>query len=323
MLEPTISYGDLQRKYYLMLKEDAEIARSGRIPGIRFGFSAIDEFTHGMRHDDGDLMILAGDPGMGKTAVAMACLRMHALNESTRADPESSLFLSMEMGKRSTASRYLQMMAGTTQRYLRSGIQDDEIKRLFAHVAAEKDIPLHMNFTSSATLQELKNVIKKSVEENNTKLVVFDHLRCAHLEGESFDPQTKLEQRMHFIRYQICKDLGVAGIVIAHTNKSAAHREDKVPRMSDLSGSQQLSGIVDWLGFVWRPWVYASDDDRDNGVYDATEAYIVWTKNRNDVTGNARFVFEGEHMKVNEWAAGNITVPGTHETYKQEGLDVW
>jgi len=303
-----------------MLIKDAEEAKlSGRLPGIRFGFPAVDDFTHGLRYDDGDLMILAGDPGAGKTSVAMACMRMFAMSESRYTSPLAGLFMSMEMGERATASRYLQMMAEVTQQYLRSGIDKPEIDVLSKSAARERDLPLHLNFTPGGTLPMMREEIARMVEKHNVRLVCFDHLRYMNLPRANRDPNERDAELIRYVKQDIAKSLGVAVIVIAHTNKSSSYREDKTPRMSDLSGSQQLAGQADYIGFVYRPILHASEEEITSGVYEDKEAYLVWAKNRNDRTGDHRFRFDGSTMRVEDWKY----TPISQQVHPDQSLGIW
>ena len=107
---------------------------------------------------------------------------------------------------------------------------------------------------------------------------------------------------MQFLKAEICKGLGLAAIVIAHTNKASAAREDKKPRMSDRSGSNMVSAEADYIAFVYRPWEHLTDAERNdpNCPWQPHDAYLVWRKNRNDKTGDARFFFEGNTMKIED-----------------------
>lgn len=307
-VEPSLTYGQLQADYYKMLRKDAEIlAQTGRLPGIRFGFSAIDDYTLGMRPDEGDAMIIAGSPGAGKTSLVMAALRIFGLSEMQYTEPKWSEFYSLEMGKRFVASRYMQMMSKATQEYLRMGMKIDDIDELFNRYASkEKELPTLINFSPSPKLEQIRENIARSREKRNVQLVVFDHLNMMRLSSESRDKHESQEARMRYVVDRIAKDLGVAVIVIAHSRKAAADREDKTPQMNDLSGSQQLAGSVDFLGFVHRPLMTASKEDIDSGVYGETEAYLAWKKNRYGDQGSPRFIFDGKHMSITDFGNSPI-----------------
>jgi len=302
-LESSVSYGDLQDSYHEMLRKDAEhLSQTGRLPGIRFGFSAIDDYTLGMRPDEGDSMILAGAPGSGKTSTAMAALRMYGLSELQYSEPKYSEFWSLEMGKRFVASRYMQMMSRATQDYLRMGMKVGEVDELFKKYAdKERDLPALINFSHSPKLEEIREGVARSQEKNNVHVAVFDHLNMLRLANESRDKMQAQEDRIRFVVDRIAKELGVAVIVIAHSRKAAADREDKTPQMNDLSGSQQLSGAVDFLGFIYRPITTATSDQVKQGIFSNEEAYLVWRKNRYGDQGSPRFVFDGKHMSITDY----------------------
>jgi len=298
----TLSYGELHDRYQAKLREEAEIVRSGKKVGIRFDFAPIDNYTHGMRTEDGDLMVMAGAPGSGKTSVSMSLMRRYALMERMER-PElrrAALFESMEMGENSTGMRWSQMIGTLTTRELRGGMQPQKIEALKALTDRERDIPLYANFAASPNVEQLKSRIAYHRNAHNVRLVVVDHLAYLDIEGFYKDEYLKQAKIAHYLKHEICKPLGVCMILIAHSNKASAMRDDPRPRMSDLAGSQQLAGKADYINFVYRPWDSASEEAKQTGIYSEKEAFFVWTKNRNERLGDSSFVFDGSTMTIED-----------------------
>lgn len=312
MEDSTFHYSDLRRKYIGTLIDEADyLDKHGELPGIRFDFNPVDKYTHGLRGED--LWILAGDPGSGKTSIAMSLLRRRAIREMLKPTPsKGSLFVSLEMGEDATAMRWSQMIASMTTRELRSGMTRDRIKELNTRWEHEDQIPLWILFGASMKSDTLYQHIEKAIQDNQIDLIVIDHFRRIQMSGRYTDNSLD-EARMQYIKSRLCKRLGVSCVTIAHTNKASAGRDDKKPRMSDLSGSQMVAAEADYITFVYRPYEYLSDIEKQdpNCPWERQDAYLVWRKNRNDQNGDARFFFEGSTMRIEDPA--NMGRPVDHQ----------
>lgn len=296
-------YSEIRQRYIDTLRREHEyLQKHGESPGLRFDFDAVDNFTHGLRKED--LMILAGSPGAGKTSVAMALIRrrgMKAMMSNVEGRKSGSLFVSLEMGEDATAMRWSQMIASMSTRELRSGIQAPRIQHLDDKWREEDDIPVWTLFAAGMKADQLKARIAYMVKRHNIEFVVIDHFRRIRMDGRYSDNALD-EARAQYLKAEICKGLGVSVIVIAHTNKSSASRDDKKPRMSDLSGSQQVAAEADYIVFVYRPYIDLTDDEKHDPScpWTPTDAYLVWQKNRNDRTGDAKFRFDGSTMTIED-----------------------
>jgi replicative DNA helicase len=308
-------YSEMRQRYVDNLKaEMSYIQQYGEMPGIRFGFAPVDEFTHGLREED--LLVLAGDPGSGKTSVAMMLLRMRAMKSMQNAAQGKraggSLFVSLEMGEDATAMRWSQMIASMTTRELRGGMDANRIDHLNQKWGAEEEIPMWALFAAGMKSDQLKARIAFMVKKHGIDLVVLDHFRRIRMDGRYNDNTIALDEaRIQYLKSDICKGLGVSAIVIAHTNKSASSREDKKPRLSDLSGSSMVAAEPDYITFVYRPYEHLSDSEKSDSAcpWEPTDAYLVWRKNRNDSTGDARFFFDGATMRIEDPASRVAGVP--------------
>jgi replicative DNA helicase len=317
-------YSELRQRYIDSLTTEMEyLQEHGELPGIRFDFAPVDDYTHGLRPED--LVILAGDPGSGKTSVSMALLRRRGikamLQREQGQDVGGSLFVSLEMGEDATAMRWSQMIASMTSRELRGGMTQSRIDNLNQRWEHEDDIPLWTLFAAGMKADQLKARIAFMVKKHNIDLVVLDHFRRIRMDGRLHDNALD-EARIQYLKSEICKGLGVSVIVIAHTNKSSAAREDKKPRMSDLSGSQMVAAEADYIVFVYRPYEHLTDADKNDSAcpWEPTDAYLVWRKNRNDRSGDARFIFDGATMLIEDPATrgrpvGSVSPPPLVSSY--------
>jgi replicative DNA helicase len=206
------------------------------------------------------------------------------------------------MGEESTGMRWSQMIGSMTTRELRSGVSTQRIYDLDKKWQQEESIPLWMLFAPKMRADQLKASIAYMVKKNNIGLVVIDHLRRINMNDRYQSDNSLDEARITYLKADICKSLGVSVIAIAHTSKARASRDDKKPRMSDLSGSQMIAAEVDYLAFVYRPYEDLSDAERSDPSCYWTEkdGYLVWRKNRNDKLGDSKFYFDGSTMSIED-----------------------
>lgn len=298
-VEPTVSFGQLMERHHAQLAEELELRKQGKSVGILTGFSPWDSQTHGMR--EGELYLLAGEPGSGKTVVGMHMLRTHALLQVADFAPDArkaAMFVSLEMGDGSTANRWAQMAAGLTTPMLRGKELDDDVLAKVKSIAHDEgDIPLYANFSHGLYADQLKAVIANAVRLHGVKVVLIDHLRYVRLRNEPRDLNERDEKRIQYVHDEICKALGVTVILITHSTKASDSRDDKKPRMNDVRGSGQISAQCDGIAFMWRPYLNCTQAERENNVWSPTEAYLVWVKNRVDQVDDIPFSFEGSTMK--------------------------
>ena len=308
-LRSTMSYGSLQEEFQSTLRREATLRASGEEVGIHFGMAAVDDYTHGIRYEDGDLMILAGDPGVGKTALAMDLIRRYALKQRGLAAPGGSLFLSLEMGRFGTAMRWSQMGANLTSTKIRSGMDVADIDALQTKMDDEADLPLWINFEESLYVDQIKAIIANEVRLHGVKFVVIDHMRRLNMRGRMSENELD-EARARYVKAEICKRLGVSVLMLAHSTKASSGRDDKRPQADDLRGSRQITAEADAVAFMHRPFLTASQEQRDNGLYSIDEAYLVWTKNRNGRVDDAPFTFRGATMTIEEAATYGLPATG-------------
>lgn len=304
-VQRTLSFGDLIRQHHDQLAEELELRKQGKAVGIVTGFSPWDSQTHGMR--EGELYVMAGDPGSGKTVVCMHMLRTYAMLQKADyepADRKAAMMLSLEMGDGSTAMRWEQMAKGLTTPMLRGKELDEAVLQKVRAIAEDEgDIPLYANFSHGLYADQMKAVIANAVRQHNVRVVLIDHLRYIKLRNEPRDLNERDEQRIKYVHDEICKALGVTVILITHSTKASESRDDKKPRMSDVRGSGQIAAQADGICFMWRPWLTCTQADRENSIYLPTEAYLVWVKNRVDQVEDIPFSFEGSTMKFIDAAA--------------------
>lgn len=301
--EELVSFGDSGREFIRHLKVEMAAVQQGVEMGVYFGMPFLDNWTRGLR--PGELLIGAGEPGVGKSMVFWRGAQLFAERQALKVargqiapgeKPIGTLVVSAEMSDRESNARLATALTGLDGGQIREAkIATGEFERIVAEWGKRKDIPLWFNYRSHLRLSQLKALVTEAIRQHNVGLVVVDHFRHLDSDRRVDDPNERDEIRARFLKEQIAKDLNVAVVCIAH---SAKMREGRRPILSDLRGSGQIAAAADIVGFVYRPYIYASEKAKDAGEVSPHEAEFIYAKNRNGPEGIADFTFDPSTVTV-------------------------
>lgn len=291
------SFADAGRDYVRSTREAIAARAEGVEVGAYFGIPAIDQFTRGLR--GGEVLIGAGEPGVGKSAVWW----QGALNFATRQvlRPEhlrvGTAVLSLEMGKESSNARFAAMMSGLDTTEIREGtIAKANFDRSVDEWRRRMNLPLWLSYLPSLRASQLRALCSEAVRKHNVGLIVVDHFGYFHLDRRLPNKTDEDGEKAKFLK-ELAGDLNVAIICLAHTRKPDPGSNGR-PRLSDLRGSQEIAGHAAFVSFIFRPWLYASERERDAGKVDETEAIMIWAKNRHGFNGDGKFVMDASRMYI-------------------------
>lgn len=294
-----VAFEDLGRRFVASQRRLMAARAQGIELGAYFGLSFLDSFTRGLQPTE--LFILAGEPGAGKSAVAWKAAQMFA-ERQLRKDPEQRIgtfVASLEMGEEPSNVRLAQTLTGLDGGMLREGkTTQEQLKQVIDEWAKRAEVPLYFNFTSTLRASQLRALIVESIRRHNVGLVVIDHMRYFDMDGHFQSKIEEEEEKARFLKEQIAKELNVAVMVLAHTTKAIEQREGRRPKLSDLRGSGQVAAHADFVGFVYRPYNSASQEQIDEGKVSRTDAELIYAKNRHGLDGIARFHFDPSTMNV-------------------------
>jgi replicative DNA helicase len=155
-----------------------------------------------------------------------------------------------------------------------------------------KDLPIYFNFTSALRVSQMRTLIVEAIRRYNVGLVVIDHFRHFDMD-ERYQSKTEEDEDKVKALSQMCKDLNIAVICIAHTTKGVENTPDGRPHLSHLRGSGQIAAEADFVAFVYRPYMYADDEQKLSGQVTETMAELIFRKNRHGLDGIVPF-----HMKL-------------------------
>jgi replicative DNA helicase len=298
-----LSFADLGRRYVQNAEAERAARAAGKELGAHFGLSFIDNWTRGVRPSE--LWIIGGEPGTGKSAVSWAAAQKFAERQAQHNAPNErigTLVLSLEMGEGDSENRIAQSIAKVDGAKLREARQTDEdMARIVREWGRRKDLPLYFNFSSTIRASQLRAIVVEAIRRHNCGLIVIDHFRYFDMDHRMRDnPNAEDEEKARFLKEDIAKDLNVAVICLAHTTKSVEAQTDRRPTLSNLRGSGQVAAHADFVSFVYRPYMYASENAKDMGEVFDTDAEMIFRKNRHGVDGISRFTFEPHTMTVKD-----------------------
>lgn len=254
----------------------------GAIRGTSTGFSDLDAKLLGMQ--EGQLIVLAARPAMGKSALALKL----ALNVAEAG--QSALMCTLEMTREESIDRIYSMEAGVSSEKLRTGHLDSgDIERLVMQVHRLRDLPLIIRDESDQTVASIRATaqkIKASRKAAPLGVIVVDYLQL--MSGDDPRKGRNREQEIASISRglkKLAKDLEVPVVALSQLNRGVESRPDKRPLLSDLRESGAVEQDANVVMFVYRDEMYHED------TLDAGIAEIIIRKNRGGPTGTVKVSF--------------------------------
>lgn len=272
--------------------------------GLNTGNSDLNDITGGWR--SGDLIIIAGRPGMGKTAFALSQLISH---------DGISAFFSLEMPETQIAYRLMSANSGVPYAKIERGeVSDDEVNRIKKSRAIFEKIII--DDSHSLTIAQLKRKAKKIKSKNpNLKSIVIDYLQLLKPNEKKGTREQEVSQISGGLKI-LAKELDVPVIALAQLSRGVDARSDKRPLLSDLRESGSLEQDADIVIFTHRPEYYDKDAKDADGNSLEGIAEIIVAKHRSGRTDTAKAKFIGELMKFTNLNSEPISLVPPARTYK-------
>jgi replicative DNA helicase len=273
---------------------------SKRIKGLSTGFVKFDEMTAGLH--EGELIILAARPSMGKTALALNVAQHVATNP---VDPKTVAVFSLEMSKESLLTRMICAGARVDQQKFRAGyLNGDERRRLQVMAMQLVEAPLFIDDSPGTGLMDIHAKLRRLRSEHGLGLVVVDYLQLMTSRGRSENRNQEVSALSRGLKL-LAKELKVPMMVLSQLSRAPETRPgDHRPQMSDLRESGSIEQDADLVGFIFREEVYKPDREDLKGM-----AKLIIAKQRNGPIGDVNLVFMKEFTKfenrMNEIAEEN------------------
>lgn len=287
-----VSEGAGFEQIYTAMKRAVE--GMGRM-GTPTGFTDLDAMTGGM--GAGDLIVVAGRPSMGKTAVVMNIAEWVALEVKKPVG-----VFSLEMPSEALAARLLTSHARVNNfKFRKDAINPDERRRVSNSMGALQGMPLHVDETGSISPTEVRARCRRlSRECGGLGLVIVDYLQLMDVDGLGDSRADSVGRASRDLKH-LAKELQCPVIVLSQLNRSVEQRPNKRPNMADLRDSGAIEQDADIILFMYRDEVY-NPDTPDRGT-----AEMIIAKQRNGPIGMVKLTWQGEYMRF-----GNFADPGRY-----------
>lgn len=255
--------------------------RNEAITGIASGFKDLDALTSGFQA--ADLVIIAGRPSMGKTALAMNIAENVAI---TAAKKSSVLIFSLEMPTKSITTRMLSSISCVDHHRLRTAqLSADDWGRLISAQAIMENGQIIIDDTPTLTPLEMRSRIRRTIREfGRIDLIIVDYLQFMHSPKKSENRVLEISDISRSLK-AIAKEFNVPIIALSQLSRNVESRMDKRPVLSDLRDSGAIEQDADLVAFVYRDEMY-NKESLDRGT-----AELIIAKHRNGPTGTIKLKF--------------------------------
>jgi len=271
--------------------------KSDGLIGSSTGFKDLDSKLQGVQN--GDLIVVAGRPSMGKTSFAMNIAENILLDENATG---SVLIFSLEMPGESLTTRLLSGMTKLNQQNVRSGmLKDDELRILLKKSEELKNLPLWIDDSSILSPMELRAKARRlaRTEKDGLSLIVVDYLQLMQLPLSTENRVNQISEISRSLK-SLAKELNVPVIALSQLNRAVEQRPNKRPIMADLRDSGAIEQDADVILFIYRDEVYNEDSEQGN------KAEIIIGKQRNGPIGTVNLTFLKEFTRFENFSSDSF-----------------
>ncbi len=250
-----------------------------RVTGVPTGFTDLDEMTSGLQPSD--LIIVAGRPSMGKTALALSIAQYAAIEKR-----ETVAIFSLEMSKEQLVLRMLCSEARVDAHKLRSGfLGRADWPKLTSAAGRLAEAPIYIDDSPAMTVLEMRAKARRLKAERGLGLVIVDYLQLMRGRGGADNREQEISDISRSLK-ALAKELAIPVIALSQLSRAVETRGgDKKPQLSDLRESGAIEQDADVVMFIFREEVYRQTEE-NRGVAD-----ILLRKQRNGPTGEFQMAF--------------------------------
>ncbi len=303
---------------------EAAFKRSGRTTGVSTGFNDLDKLLGGLHPSD--LVILAGRPSMGKTALATNIGFNASKAYRTTRGPDGRLvaedgavvgFFSLEMSAEQLATRVLSEESRVASDRIRRGeVSHEDFDRFVQASQKLASVPLFIDDTPALTITGLRTRARRLMRQQGLGLIIVDYLQLLRGGGEGRGAENRVQEISEITRglKALAKELNVPVLALSQLSRAVENRDDKRPQLADLRESGSIEQDADVVMFVFREEYYLSrgepmrrteeSDDKFN------ERYEHWHKRLAEVSGTGEVLI----AKQRHGPIGKVTLRFDGET---------
>ena len=278
--------------------------------GVPTGLTDLDEKLGGLHKSD--LIILAGRPSMGKTALATNIAYNAAQNILKRQEKSSVAFFSLEMSSEQLSTRILSEQAKIRSDNIRQGkVTEEEINRYIETSRNIYNLPLFIDETPAITIATLSNRARRIKRLFGLSLIVVDYIQLMRSNLNKNEGRVQEISEITQGLKALAKELAVPVLALSQLSRAVEQRDDKQPQLADLRESGSIEQDADVVMFVYREAYYLERKQPKLGSIEHAEwqskmndvnglADIILGKQRHGPTGTIKVEFEGIYTKFKD-----------------------
>lgn len=273
---------------------EAVAQQPGHVTGTPTGFTDFDRLTAGLQPSD--LIIVAGRPSMGKTALALN-IGYNAAKETGK----GIAVFSLEMSRSQLGIRLLGFDAGIDASRLRTGFLKDEEWGRLTHAASNLcDMPIFIDDSMAAGVLEMKAKCRRLKKHQDLALVIVDYLQLVQGRRSAESRQMEISEISRALK-GLAKDLSVPVMALSQLNRKVEDRPNKRPQLADLRESGAIEQDADVIVFIYRDEMYNPNSEENRNV-----AEIILAKQRNGPTGFFKLTFRKELTRFENYTGEDL-----------------
>ncbi len=302
-------------KFNLALDQSINMAEQAMkndqgIVGVPTGLTDLDEKLGGLHKSD--LVIIAGRPSMGKTALATNIAYHAAKNIQLEGTKSSVAFFSLEMSSEQLSTRILSEQSRIKSNDIRRGkATEEELGRYIETSRDIYDLPLYIDETPAITISTLSNRARRIKRLFGLNLIVVDYIQLMRTSSKRNDGRVQEISEITQGLKALAKELSVPVLALSQLSRAVEQRDDKKPQLADLRESGSIEQDADVVLFVFREEYYEEKKQPKLGSIEHAEwqskmsdiaglAEILIGKQRHGPTGNIQVEFEGMYTKFKD-----------------------
>ncbi len=270
-------------------KLESVAEHEGFITGVPTDFRDLDRLTAGLQPSD--LIIIAGRPSMGKTALALNI----GYNAAAKTKKAVAVF-SLEMSQLHLGMRLLGFHSGISATKLRTGfLKDTDWMKLTDSANTLSELPIYLDDTSGLSVLEMKAKCRRLMKKRDLCLVIIDYLQLIQGRRSAESRQLEISEISRSLK-ALAKDLNVPVLALSQLNRKVEDRPNKRPQLADLRESGAIEQDADVIAFIYRDELYHPTTEDNRNV-----AEIIVAKQRNGPTGFFKLQFQQEFTRFRDY----------------------
>ena len=302
-------------KFDSALKQTIDMAKSAYqseegLVGVPTGLTELDSRLGGLHKQD--LVIIAGRPSMGKTALATNIAFHAAKNIEKKGSKSTIAFFSLEMSSEQLSTRILSEQSRIRSNDIRRGkVSEKEFEQFIETSKNISELPLYIDETPAITIAAISNRSRRIKRLFGLELIVVDYIQLMKSSGKKeYNRVQEISEITQGLK-ALAKELNVPVLALSQLSRAVEHRDDKKPQLADLRESGSIEQDADIVMFVFRESYYLQNKEPTVGSIEHAEwqtkmneishlADIMISKQRHGPTGNVKVEFEAMYTKFKD-----------------------